>query len=167
MDTYDANKDGKIDAAELDKCLALKYAMPRVDLSPADKALTAEEVAARMEELQGQSKQMGVMIQIMSRQGPVRGATVTLQREAFMGENQPAYSLTTDEAGSGMPALEGADKPEMAIPLGFYRITIVAPGQAGEVVRGCEVADDSPTSNRLVFSLQDEAPQGAGRPGGR
>jgi hypothetical protein len=167
MDTYDANKDGKIDAAELDKCLALKYALPRIDAPPGDKALTAEEIAARVEKVQGQSKLMGAMVHVTSRQGPVSGAKVTLQQEVFMGEDQPAYSLTTDERGNGMPAREGSDQPEMAIPLGFYRVTITAPGQAGEIIRGCEVADDSPSSNRLVFSLQEEAPQAATRPGGR
>jgi hypothetical protein len=168
METYDANDDGKIAAAELDKCLALKYAMPRIDAPPGDKALTVQEITARLEQVQNQSKGMGAMVQITSRQGPVSGAKVTLQQEPFMGDDLPTYTLTTDEAGSGMPQREGADRPEMAIPLGYYRVTIVAPGQSGEVVRGCEVADDSPTANRLVFSLEDESPQaGGGRPGGR
>jgi hypothetical protein len=167
MSTYDANSDGKIAGAELDKCPALKFALPRVDTSsPRDDAITPDEIAKRMQALEKQSKLMGTTVQVTSARGPVSGATVTLALEPFMGADLPIYTVTTDQAGAGTPGLLGSDEPVAGIPLGFYRVTIAAPGQA-EVIRGCEVADDSPTSNRLIFSLQDEAPQGGGRYGGR
>lgn len=164
LETYDADGDGKIAGAELDACLALKYALPRVDTS-GDKSVTADEIAERMRVLDNQSDLMGTTVQVMSRGGPVTGATAVLELEPFMGADLPLYTAAIDESGSGAPKLQGSDEAVIGIPLGFYRVTITPP-DGGEVVRGCEVADDSPTSNRLVFSLEDEGPLvGGGRAG--
>lgn len=85
-----------------------------------------------------------------------------------MGTELPVYVVTTDDSGAGTPQLQGSDESLRGIALGFYRVTIKPTGK-GEVIRGCEVADDSPTSNRLVFSLDHEAPLGGvgGQFGGR
>lgn len=162
LQTYDANNDGKISGAELDECLALKYSLAHLDAN-GDKGLSADEIGERIRALEEQSPLTAVSVQIVSRQGPVSGATAVFELEPFMGPDLPEYTMTTDQSGGGPFKLQGTDEIVVGIPLGFYRVTISAPG--GEVVRGCEIADDLPTANRVVFSMENEAPVGGG--GGR
>jgi hypothetical protein len=163
LSTYDSDKSGRLEPAELDKCLALKHAIPRIDKDN-DKTLSADEIAGRVAAYEKDAELMSCVVQIVSNGQPVSGATVKLELEPFMGADLPTYVVMTDQAGSGAPQLEGAEEPVLGIPIGFYKITISPPSQAAPVVRGCEVASDSPTSNRLMFSLESEAPLGG--PGG-
>src|SRR5207245_2875774 len=47
MEEYDTNKDGFLDAAELEKCPPLKAALEKIDTNK-DGKLTADEIEARL-----------------------------------------------------------------------------------------------------------------------
>jgi hypothetical protein len=160
LERYDTNSDGTISRAELDECLALKYSLPRMDAN-GDKALSGAEIADRIRAYENQSALSALTVQVVSRRGPVAGAKAVLEFESFMAPNVPTYVVTTDESGSGTPKLQEGDQAVLGIPTGFYRVTI-SPPDGEKVVRGFEVADDAPTANRVVFSLETEAPLGGG-----
>jgi hypothetical protein len=159
--TYDANSDGKIAGAELEKSPSLQSALPRLDTSN-DKAISADEIMQRMQVYEKQSTLIATTVQVLSNAQPLAGATVRLEPEPFMGEDLESYVVLTGESGSGVPEIAETGELKTGLPLGFYRVTITHPNHSDAVVRGCEMADDAPMANRLVFSMQDASPQSAG-----
>lgn len=148
MTTNDTNSDGQISGAELDRCLSLKSAISFVDTNR-DRAISADEIAQRMEAYKSQSTFVGMMISVAKGGRPIADATVTLTPEPFMGEGFQAFAGKTDERGR--VSVAGQDDPDTpGVPPGFYQVQI-APPSGGEVVLGCEVSDD--WNDRLSFSL--------------
>jgi hypothetical protein len=118
---YDANKDGALDAKELDKCPALKAGMARVD-KDRDGRLTADELADRLAFLQGQGSLSAVTLEVLLDNRPLVGATVTLVPEKFMGATYKPATAVTGKDGSAALRIEG--DADDAIPLGYYRIEV-------------------------------------------
>jgi EF hand len=128
---YDANKDGALDAKELEACPALLVALKRVDANK-DGRLTADEIADRLSFFQKQGIQMDVSVEVTLDGRFLDGATVTLEPEKFMGPSVKSASTVTDEAGSGAFKTEGSDN--VAVACGYYRVHVSKNAQGREVV---------------------------------
>jgi hypothetical protein len=128
---YDANKDGALDAKELEACPGLLSALKRADKNN-DSRLTADEVADRLTFFQQQGMQADVSVEATLDNRPLAGATVTLVPEKFMGPSVKPASTVTDEMGSGYFKVEGSDFVEVA--LGYYRVQVSKNAQGRETV---------------------------------
>jgi hypothetical protein len=159
---YDGDKNGKLEAAELESCPALVDAQSRID-SNRDGAIDAAELEARFTAHDGMSDLVGFEVRVTSNKAPLAGATVTYTPEPFMGEGKQTYEGISTDGGSCY--VEGQDVKLPGVPVGFYKVRIVHGPSGVDVTRGCEVADDSPSSNRMAFDakLTTPGPAAAGR----
>jgi hypothetical protein len=128
IDTFDTNKDGKIDGAELDKCPGLKAALSKVD--PSNQGVTADMITARIEAWQ-KSKlgRMSLSCRVTHNGQPLAGAEVNFVPEKFLGTNMQVAKGKTDQNGMAMlsvPTAGPRDPPGVAP--GFYRVEITVPG---------------------------------------
>ncbi len=125
---YDTNGDAKIDAAELQSSPGLLDGMWASDQDE-DKALTAEEIAARVRfHADRKVALLPVRYAITLDGKPLQGATMTLVPEEFFQEVRYLY-LTGDAEGIVEPTMEFEDKYKHQASLrgvrpGVYRIQI-------------------------------------------
>ncbi len=158
MDAYDINGDGQLDAEELMACPALVDAGSRVD-SNGDGAVSADEISQRLQGYQSLSEFIGADVYVMENRRPVSDAEVVFEPEPFMGESYPTYRGKTDQDGT-VVLLSEPRTP--GFPLGFYRVRISKIENGKEVLAekyntnttlGREIADDTPSPNRISFDL--------------
>src|SRR5262249_27904405 len=97
---YDANKDGALDAKELEACPGLQSGLKRIDKDN-DGRLTADEIADRLTLFQQQGMLADVAVEVTLDGRPLAGATVTLVPEKFMGPSVKPATSVTDEMGTG------------------------------------------------------------------
>ncbi len=125
---FDADKDGKIDGAELDKCPGLKAALSKVD--PSNQGVTADMITARIEAWQ-KSKlgRMSLSCRVTHNGQPLAGADVNFVPEKFLGTNIQVAKGKTDTNGMAMLSVptKGQGDPPGVAP-GFYRVEITEPG---------------------------------------
>src|SRR5262249_18714977 len=117
---YDTNKDGALDAKELEACPALLSALKKIDKNN-DGRLTADEIADRLTYFQQPGMQQDVSVEVTLDGQPLAGATVTLVPEKFMGPSTRPASAVTDEAGTGTFRIEGSGDP---VAPGYYRVQV-------------------------------------------
>jgi hypothetical protein len=127
---YDANKDGALDAKELEACPGLRSALKRIDKNN-DGRLTADEIADRLAFFQREGGQSDVGVEVALDGKPLSGATVTLVPEKFLGPSFQPVSAVTDEVGTG--TLQAKD-PGEAIPMGFYRVEVSKKNAKGQEI---------------------------------
>jgi hypothetical protein len=149
IETYDSNHDGKLSAGELKSCPALRGSIPRIDRN-ADGNLTADELQARLTEIDSQADFIGLDVHVTYKGRPLVGAELTLTPEKFMSEGAQSYSGTT--ITGGLCPLRGERVQVPGVPPAFYQVRIVHAEHGLDVVRGCEIAEDT-TGNRLRFAL--------------
>ncbi|HJZ90546.1 MAG TPA: EF-hand domain-containing protein [Gemmataceae bacterium] len=130
MAEYDANKDGALDAKELEACPGLLSGLKRADRD-GDGRLTVDEIADRLTFFQREGMQSDVAAELTLDGRPLAGATVTLVPEQFMGASVKPASTVTDEMGSGYFTTEGTDYA--AVAFGYYRV------QVSKIVQGREI----------------------------
>src|SRR5262245_19135171 len=118
---YDTNKDGCLDAKELEACPGLMSALKRTDKDN-DNRLSADEIAERLAFFQEQGMQADVSVEVLLDSRPLVGATVTLVPEKFMGPSIKPASTVTDELGTGYFKTEGSDYVQVAF--GYYRVQV-------------------------------------------
>lgn len=159
---YDTNKDGVLDAKELEACPGLLTALKRVDKN-GDGRLTADEIADRIAFFQQQDTQPDVTVEVILDGRPLPGATVTLVPEKFMGPAAKSASAVTNESGIGHLKTDGTNYVQ--VPCGYYRVQVSKDAQGREVVPakynsqttlGYEVSPDAQgrgTSNTLRLRL--------------
>jgi hypothetical protein len=169
MDQYDTNHDGKVDGEELEKAPALKAALPRLDTN-ADGAVDADEVAARVNAWKAMQTGMTTAACHVTLDGqPLVGAKVTLEPEAFLGDEiKPAFA-TTDQFGSAAPNIPKDQRPDPKLPggahFGLYKVRIskivngkeTIPARYNtETILGQEVSYDDPgmKSNNILYALK-------------
>jgi hypothetical protein len=126
---YDTNKDGALDAKELEQCPALRVALKRIDKNN-DGSLSADEIVDRFNFLREAGGGMSVAVKVTLDRKALPGATVTLVPEKFMGAAFKPLSAVTDESGSGFLKAEGAGHLEA--PCGFYRIEVSKKNAQGQ-----------------------------------
>jgi hypothetical protein len=122
---YDTDKNGYLDAAELEKVPSLKFAFVGAN------KVTAEDIAARFEEWQRtRFGRMSFLVRVTRKGQPVPDATVTLVPESFLGPAFQTATGQTDRMGSAMmsgPVAGPEDAP--GVSPGFYRLQITKPGE--------------------------------------
>lgn len=154
---YDTNADGRLDAVELQKCPALLQALDRAD-ADGDKALTAGEIAARIEAwFASGTVIMDWPVYVELDGKPLEGATVVFEPEGFLGAAFKACRGVTDKFGHA--ALRGADAQFPGLYVGAYRVRISKKIGGKETLParyntaselGWEVADDIPEVHSLI-----------------
>jgi hypothetical protein len=118
---YDKNKNGNLDAAELEACPALAESLASIDKN-GDKQLSADELTERFAAYQkAAAGAIAVACEVRMNGMPLANATVTFTPEACMLGTIMGGSGTTDKGGilqlngpSGAPGL----------PCGLYKITV-------------------------------------------
>ncbi len=147
IELYDADKDGFLDAKELEKVPGLKAAMQQVDRNK-DGKISADEISARIQAWSDSKLgRMGVSCVVNHNGRPLAGATVKLIPEKFLGGGLQAAEGTTDD--QGMARMSVAGSAQRGMSPGFYRIEITKAGEAipskfnTDTRLGQEVAEDA------------------------
>jgi hypothetical protein len=157
MEQYDTNGDGKVAGDELEKAPSLKAALPRLD-KDGDNAVTADEVAARVNAWKEMKTAMtGVPCKVTLDGQPLVEATVTLEPEAFLGDEVKTASATTNAFGQAGPTIPKEQRPDPTLPggahFGLYKVRIskiangketIPPRYNTQTVLGLEVSYDEP-----------------------
>ena len=148
---YDTNKDGFLDAKELEACPALLSALKKIDKNN-DGKLSPDEIAERLAYFQQSGMQLNVVADIYLDGRPLGGATVTLVPEKFMGPTTKPATATTDDGGTGVFRIEGSGDP---VAPGYYRVKV------SKNVGGRETVPAK--YNEQTTLGQEIVPEGAGR----
>jgi hypothetical protein len=155
---YDTNHDGYLDAKELEGCPALKSCLAALDKDK-DGRLSAAEIAGRVAFYQ--ESRIGLVAfncRVLLNGSPLRGATMTLLPEKFLGPGFRPASGVSDERGHVEVRTEGEELP--GVPCGLYRVQVSKQGPRGETVPpryntqtilGVEIAPDGPAG--VVYRL--------------
>ena len=119
---YDRNKDGFLDARELEQCPGLKSRLARLD-KDRDGRLSPGEIENLLEGYRDSGiGLMEVVCRVTLGGKPLAGAEVDLAPEPFRGDGVKPARGTTDERGRARPQVEGA--PLRGCHLGAYRVRI-------------------------------------------
>jgi hypothetical protein len=129
IEMYDANKDGKLSGAELDKCPGLKAAAASLD--PDGRGITADMIVARIKVWQNNKiGRLRIACTVRCNGKPLAGAQVKFVPEEFLGPNMIVATGETDQSGMANVSIptsgERTDPP--GVPQGFYRVEITKPG---------------------------------------
>jgi hypothetical protein len=162
MELYDANHDGFLDPAELEKVPGLKAALKEVDTDH-DGKISQPEIAARIKSwADSKIGRVQVTYRVMHGGKPLAGATVLFKPEPFLGGAIQSGSGTTSAWGVGVISSANAATPAVrGLSPGFYRIEITKSGESipakynSETTLGVEAAGDSAAAKKgLMFDLQ-------------
>jgi hypothetical protein len=149
---YDTNKDGLLDAKELEPCPGLLGAMKRLDKN-GDGHLSADEIRDRLAFFQQMGPQTDAAVEVTLDGRPLAGATVTLVPEKFMGPSLKSASTVTNPEGTGYLMTEGTNYVQVAH--GYYKV------QVSKVVQGREVIPARYNTQTVLG--QEVAPERDGR----
>ena len=171
MEEYDKNGDGKVAGDELENAPTLKAALPRLD-TDGDKAVSAEEVTARIQILQKTGTGLMTFPFTVTLDGaPVTDATVTFIPDPCLGDNVKQASTKTNVYGKGSGTIAPQDLPDPTYPggmqLGMYTVKIsklvggkeTIPAKYNEhSILGQEVAADVTeiANGRVVYALSSK-----------
>ena len=150
IEMYDADKDGRISGAELDKCPALKAAMAQIDKT-GEGAITADMITERIKAWQNSKLgRMSLRCTVLHNGRPLPNAEVRLMPEKFLGENVKTAQGKTDRDGMAMLSVETTDRSDRpGVTPGLYRVEITKAGENipakynTETTLGQEVALDA------------------------
>ena len=119
---YDADHDGALSAAELEKCPALKQAAKRY--SGPDGKITAESIAARIAKWNEEKTAIFILpVNVRMDNQPLADATVTFDPEAFLvGANLAPVVGKSDQRGDLIPKLDNQN--HKGLPPGLYKVRI-------------------------------------------
>jgi hypothetical protein len=174
MAKYDTDKDGFLNAKELEQCPALQSALKQIDTNN-DGRVSADEIAARIAHWQESKQGLTSLAVKVSLDGqPLEGATVTLVPEEFLGSDVQKAVGVTDKGGVAGTTIEQPQTPgQRGVQPGFYRVEISKTAGGKETLPakyntkttlGVEVAPDSPVVlSGAVFDLKsEETPSSSG-----
>ena len=118
MDSYDANRDGSLDAAELEKCPSLQMLLTSMGKGPRGK-VTRDELIQRITDVQSSAIQLPAVPCIVTVNGaPLADATVTFTLESFHGSSSaPATGKSDADGRAEVTGKEG-------VLAGFYRVSV-------------------------------------------
>jgi hypothetical protein len=126
---YDTNKDGALDAKELEKCPGLQGALKKIDKNN-DGRLSADEIAERLQLFQRVGLLTSARVEVTLDGAPLGQAKVTLVPEKFMGAAFKSATGVTDVNGNAPLQVEGAYKG--LVPMGYYRVEVSKKDGAGQ-----------------------------------
>lgn len=166
MEVYDTNGDGKVVGAELAKAPGLTALLATGDADK-DGAITADEVAARIDKWKEQKTGVTIFSFLVTLDGkPVEGASVVFEPESFLGDEIKAGIGETGFGGSGGASIPKDQRPSPTSPpgmhLGLYQVKIskklgdkeiVPPKYNESTTLGLEVAGDTLASGTVEFKL--------------
>jgi hypothetical protein len=127
---YDANKDGALDAKELEQCPGLLEAFNRGLDANKDGRVTANEIDERLRIYQEEGMMTTCVVNVLLDGNPLAGATVTLTPEKFQGASHKPATATTGPDGFAPLAAEGLQSG--FVLYGFYRIEVSKKGGGGK-----------------------------------
>jgi len=162
MKEYDADGDGKIIGAELDKCPALKSvakAGDRKGIDPKGEGITAENLQAAI----GQWQIRGVgrltySCMVLKNGQQLQKATVKFVPEKFLGADYPVAIGTTNKEGAVAMSVPNVSPEGVAV--GFYRVEITKDGENipaqynTETTLGVGIIRSQPDGSIEVFNLK-------------
>jgi hypothetical protein len=122
---YDVDKNGFLDAAELEKAPALKAAFRE------SSKVTANDIAASIAELKAARHGRLAAVFVVKHNGrPLQDATVTVVPEAFLGSDfQPGIGKT-NQFGEAWPTVPvSGPKDVQGVARGFYHVEITKSGE--------------------------------------
>ncbi len=159
VEQFDANKDGKLSGAELDKCPGLKSAIENVD-ADGNGEITAQEISDRIQNwLDSKLGRMSFRLQVLHNGKPLEGAEVKYVPEKFLGESFITATGKTDNKGMVHISMPGFNPPGIAP--GFYRVEITKAGEKipakynTKTIFGQEIALDAKgIQEGIVFDLK-------------
>jgi hypothetical protein len=128
---YDANKDGGMDAKELEKSPGLREALKRGLDKDRDGRVTAGEITDRLRIYQEEGMMTTFVAQVTLDGQPLAGATVTLTPEPFLGPSFKPVTGTTST--DGFAPLQG-EGTQGFVPYGFYRVEVSKKGAGGNEI---------------------------------
>ena len=118
---YDANKDGALDAKELEHSPGLKALLTALG-KDAGGHLTADELRQHLQALRDAGAgRTRASCQVLFDGRPLAGATVRYVPEKFLGSGFKPAAGTTDAAGFASPVTEGEQE---GITPGLYRVEV-------------------------------------------
>jgi hypothetical protein len=169
MEMYDKNGDGKVSGDELRNAPGLKAALPRLD-TDGDGGVSADEVAARVNAWKAmQSGMTGVRMRFTLDGQPLADAKVTLEPEAFLGDEVKTAFGTTSQFGDVSPSIPKEERPDPSLPggahFGLYKVRVskiingketIPARYNSETTLGQEISYDDPgmKSNNITIALK-------------
>jgi hypothetical protein len=153
MELFDADKDGKISGAELDKAPGVKAALDVMN-TDSEKGVTKQDIAKRIQSwMDSKVGRMTIACTVLRNGQPLSGATVKFVPEKFLDKIMPEVAVgITSESGMAMislPTSRGPDGDPPGIHLGMYRVEITKEGEDipakynSETVLGQEASIDN------------------------
>jgi len=161
---FDSNKDGKIDADELEKCPGLKAALPLLD-PDGHGYVTADAITKRIKQWQDSKiGKMPIACIVMHHGKPLEGAEIRFVPEKFLGDIVPIALGETNQVGKANVSVPTGGHPDdkLGVPPGFYCVEITKSGvnipakYNSKTTLGVEVALDSKEAiykNGIEFDL--------------
>jgi len=130
MAEYDQNRDGFLDAKELERCPALLSRLPKLDKDKDGRLSQAGLVAALASLLEGNPGLLAVRCSVHLDDKPLADAEVVLEPESFLGAKVKTARGTTDRKGVAQMKIEGP--PATGCHVGLYRVRISKRGADGK-----------------------------------
>jgi hypothetical protein len=161
---YDANHDGKISGAELDKVPSLLKGL--TNFTPPctkEKGVTAADITTRIKAWQEtRTGRVGGVVCKVTRKGKdLAGANVKFVPEKFLGGSMPECSGTTGPDGSAqisVPLTGPDDAP--GVPPGYYRVEVTMPDGSipakynTQTIFGEEIFPDKRREGGIIFDIK-------------
>ncbi len=126
IELYDLDKNGYLDAQELEKAPSLRVAFA------GSSKVTAEDIAAQIAQWKETKFGRLTFSVIVTHNGrPLADATVRLVPESFVGSEIQTAVGTTDRAGRASPTVPAYASERMpGVAPGFYRVEITKDGES-------------------------------------
>ena len=161
MELYDTNRDGFLDAKELEKVPGLKAALKQLDTNH-DGKISEQEIADRIQFwADSHAGRVPVRCMVTHNGKPLANAKVVFAPEKFLGGALQAGSGTTAESGYASISCDYAADPSVqGLSPGFYRVEITKDGEKipakynAETTLGAEASIGRDSSGGLNFELQ-------------
>lgn len=158
LQQYDANHDGRIAGAELDKVPALAYMLSDIR-SDRTKGVTGQQIADHIRKWQATKVARTTVSPRITLNGkPLGGAKITFVPEKFLGGEIPTCTGETESNGTAVMTVPNSDAP--GIPCGFYRVEVrsadpkLVPEKYNTATTlGAEVSPTSRSGDTFDFAL--------------